>query len=127
MLRQTKTWILIIAVFAAVMAVLSYTINRPAETRTIALLVQDGHTLREIDLSEVRTPYTITLDWEDGQNIIEVEPGRIRVTDADCPDKVCVNRGWLSADSPAPIVCLPHHLEIRLQSSSSHDIDAVAQ
>ena len=50
-----------------------------------------------------------------GVNRIEVEPGRLRVAAADCPDRICVSQGWLS-DQSVPIVCLPHRLIIKLRS-----------
>ena len=47
-----------------------------------------------------------------------VEPGRIRVESADCPDKVCVNQGYIS-DGTVPIACLPHKLIIRIEGGDS--------
>ncbi len=62
--------------------------------------------------------------------MIRVEPGRIAVTAADCPDKVCVDAGWRS-DSASPIVCLPHRLVIRIEKDAAADPggipDAVAR
>ena len=55
------------------------------------------------------------MEWEDGYNVIEVERGRIRVAEADCPDQVCVRQGWIS-NSVVPIACLPHRLVIQLDS-----------
>ena len=42
-----------------------------------------------------------------------MEPGRIRVSAADCPDQVCVEQGYIS-DGTVPIVCLPHGLVIEI-------------
>ena len=83
---------------------------------TVVQVIQDGTVLREIDLSKVKEPYSFTVEAPDGgSNRIEVEPGRIRVADADCPDKICISQGWLS-DQTVPIVCLPHRLIIKLRS-----------
>lgn len=90
-----------------------------------ALVYQDGVCIRTIDLSRVDAPCSFTVEWENGYNIIEVERGRIRVSEADCPDKVCVRRGWVS-DSAAPIACLPHKLVIQLEGGGEADIDGVA-
>ena len=54
---------------------------------------------------------------------MEVRAGAIRVSEADCPDKICVGMGWLT-DGAFPIVCLPHRLMIRLKGTAA---DAAAQ
>ena len=47
-----------------------------------------------------------------------MEQGRIRVSQADCPDQVCVDQGWI-ADGTVPIVCLPHKLVIEIVGGGS--------
>ena len=52
-------------------------------------------------------------DGAGGSNTILVEQGRIRVIEANCPDQVCVDQGWIS-NGTVPIVCLPHKLMIQI-------------
>ena len=50
-----------------------------------------------------------------GYNIIRYEiGGGIRCTEADCPDKVCIETGEIK-DATAVIVCLPHSLTARIE------------
>ena len=122
---RTRTWIIILAALAAVLALLSFfSLTAKKEGKTVQIL-QDGVVIEEIDLSTVTSERSFTVEWTGGgSNIITVQPGRIRVTEADCPDRVCVGQGWLS-DQAAPIVCMPHRLMIRIKDSSGHD--AVSQ
>ena len=53
-------------------------------------------------------------DGRVGTNRIVVEPGRICVSEANCPDGICISQGWLS-DQDVPIVCLPHRLIIKIK------------
>ncbi|MBQ2093605.1 MAG: NusG domain II-containing protein, partial [Ruminococcus sp.] len=46
--------------------------------------------------------------------------------EAECPDKTCVNMGWLSSAS-MPIVCLPNHLVIEFAAGYEDGVDAVAR
>ena len=121
-LFKTRTWILI---FAAVLLLCAAAmlLLRGAHTGTVAEIVQDGKVLQRIDLAQVTEPYSFTVDCDGGSNVVTVEPGRIRVSEADCPDKVCVGQGWLS-DQAAPIACMPHRLIIRL---AGEEIDAVSR
>ncbi len=87
--------------------------SAPARRGTAKLYLR-GELIRTIDLSGVEEPYEFTVSSELGENTVRVEPGRIRVVSADCPDGVCVRMGWLSS---APIVCLPHELVILTERS----------
>ena len=69
-------------------------------------------------------PYYINLHSEFGINVVEVEYGRIRMLEADCPDGACVRLGWVSS-GVIPIVCLPHRVIIELHGGNGTDIDAV--
>ena len=80
----------------------------------VARISRDGVVLKEIPLDRVGRSYSCVLEDERGSNTISVERGRIRVSQADCPDQVCVDQGWIS-DGTAPIVCLPHRLTARVQ------------
>ena len=122
---KTKTWILIIAAAAVLCASASaILLGGTAPGRTVEILL-DGAAVRRIDLDAVTEPETFTLrSAGGGTNVIAVEPGRIRVLEADCPDLLCVKQGWLS-DGVAPIVCLPHRLVI--QPAARESADAVSR
>lgn len=127
---KTRTWILILAAVLLASGLLALWVwTRPSEG-TIANIYQDGVCIYSIDLSAVTEGYEMTIEDENGVNVIRVEPGRICVLEADCPDQVCVQAGWLS-DSASPIVCLPHRLVIRLEETagaeSEPDIDSVSK
>ena len=60
----------------------------------VAAITLDGEVLDEIDLTQVQEPYSFTVTGKDGlTNTVLVEPGRIRVEKADCPDQICVHQG----------------------------------
>lgn len=103
---------LLLAAVAASAAVLL--LRGRGEDHPVARITRDGVLLEEIDLNTVDQPYTLTFEDESGSNTISVERGRIRVSEADCPDRVCVNQGWIS-DGTVPIVCLPHRLMVEIR------------
>ena len=99
---------------------------RPAgEEHPVARITLDGELVREIDLTGVEEPFSLTVEGPAGlTNTILVEPGRIRVDHADCPDQICVNQGFIS-DGTAPIVCLPNKLIIQI-TGGGEALDAAA-
>ena len=85
-------------------------------------IVQDGAVLYTFDLVAAQDQ-TLEIEYEGRINTVQIENGRIRMLEAECPDKTCVHMGWL--DSKAmPIVCLPNHLSIEF-ADSEDDVDAV--
>ena len=86
-----------------------------------ARVTRDGVLLEEIDLDRVDAPYSIIFEDGSGTNTVLVEKGRIRVSEADCPDQICVHQGWIS-DGLIPIVCLPHRLLIEIVGAGG-DLD----
>ena len=122
---KTRTWVILIAAVAAALAVLSWALLRARQPGTVVEVVQDGVVLREIDLSAVTEEYSFVVEWPGGgSNTLLVQPGRICVSEADCPDQICVSQGWLS-DQSAPVICLPHRLMLRIQGGTA--LDAVAR
>ncbi len=122
---KTRTWIIIIAAAAVVLAALTaVTLNLKRDSAVVEV-VQDGTVIRQIDLNAVAREYSFDVFWRDGGvNTVTVRPGRICVSHADCPDLVCVNRGWLSTEV-TPIVCMPHRLVIR--AAGATELDAVSE
>ena len=122
---RTRTWIILLAAAALLLGLLSWRLLAARTEGAVAEIVQDGVVLYEIDLSAVTREEILVVEWpEGGSNTVRIQPGRICVSDADCPDRICVSQGWLSHQA-TPIVCLPHRLVIRLKGAG--DVDAVTQ
>lgn len=123
-MKSTKFWILLIVIVLLLSLIGTAAVLLWHGSGEVACIYQDGELLRKINLDTVTSPYHFTVTWEDGgENTISVEHGRICVSHADCPDQICVRTGWIS-DGVTPIVCLPNHLSIRIQSDTA---DAAVQ
>lgn len=116
---KTRTWIIVFSALLLLSAAVSVIIFT-GHTGSVANIYRDGECIYSIDLSLAQEGYELVFSDESGTNTVRVEPGRICIISADCPDKVCVNSGWIS-DSAAPIVCLPHRLVIRIEKTSAND------
>ena len=89
-----------------------------------AVVTVDGETVAvlPLDRDAVRT-----VGEDRGfSNTVEVSGGRVRVRDADCPDRLCVRQGWLSRDGESA-VCLPHKLTVTVRGGKAPSVDAVAR
>ena len=122
---KTKTWLWMIAVLLALTTIAALLLSR-CETGKLAKIYQDGVCICSIDLSAVTKAYSFTVtDGNGHENTVEVEPGRIRVAEANCPDHICVQTGWIS-DGLRPIVCLPAKLRIQMaDTTQAETVDAL--
>ncbi len=108
---KTRTWILILAAILLVCAAWIVGTRRRAPALTVGVY-SDGVCVRRVDLNRVKKEERLVVESaEGGSNVVLIQPGRICVESADCPDQICVMEGWLPEFS-LPIVCLPHNLLI---------------
>lgn len=104
----------------AIAGIIVYILMKNASVKDpIAEIYQNGVLIRSLPLSE-DCEFTVTCN--EGFNTITVKNGAVMISEADCPDKVCVKTGAVSGGA-IPIVCLPHRLEIRVINGSP-EIDA---
>ena len=95
---------------------------RNDRTGSDVIVLRDGKEIGRYSLSEDDI-FTIWGD-DESYNLILVNDGAAKVTDADCPDKLCVRQRSISKNGES-IICLPHKLVITIDSPEESDLDAV--
>ena len=113
---KTKYWIILLAVILVLCSASALYLMRPGEDASRAEILSQGKVLRIVDL---RIDQEFTVSTAGGTNVITVRDGKIAVTEADCPDHYCMNRGFCS--SGTDIVCLPNRLVIRFLGEQEID------
>lgn len=124
LLQKLRNDIIVVAVIviAAFSAFLIPDIIGKNREGGMAVIIQDNEEICRYTLSEDRT---VTIHGKDqGYNLILISGGTVDVTDADCPDKLCVRQKSISKNGES-IICLPHRLVILIESSEESDLDAV--
>ena len=85
----------------------------------IVKIKSGGEILYTIDLSKAED-CEFDIEYEGRVNTVEIKDHMIHVSDADCPDRICVDTGWIGGDRKSgPIVCLPNRLVIEFEKSSA--------
>lgn len=87
-----------------------------AELLTITI---DGNTQGEYSLSQKRV-----IEIGDG-NICEILDGKVKMTNADCPDQICVHHNAIEADGET-IVCLPNRVTLTVHNTEEQpEVDVI--
>ncbi len=97
--------------------------SRAAGGDAVAEVWQNGKLTRIVRLNELTGPVEFALDGA-YHNTIEAERGRIRFEEADCPDRVCVHTGWISAVGQTT-ACVPNRALIKIMGSAAPEEDVV--
>lgn len=88
----------------------------------LVFVLQDGEQVAAYPLSEDRTAI-ISYD-ENEYNLLMISGGTAFVSDADCPDRLCVSQKAISRKGES-IICLPHKLVILIDSEEVGEVDAI--
>ena len=127
MMQRNKFWIIFISILFIISSIACVVIFRFHGSGNTVTIYQEGNKIQQVHLDTVTTPYQITIEAKNGgYNTITVEQGRICISDASCPDHVCINTGWIS-DGAIPIVCLPNELVIQVDSKNESTVDGASQ
>ncbi len=113
---KTKYWVLLLAMLLVFSGGLSVFLLRSGQGKGYVEVWSDGKLQCTLSLD---TDRQITVTSKTGTNVITVRDGKVAVTDADCADHICINRGFCSGG--ADIVCLPNRLVLRFVDDAGMD------
>ena len=103
----------VILTAAAAIVVCIFLLSGSNGEHHIAVITSDGSIIRTVDL-DTAPDEVFTVESDGGSNTVCIKDGEIYVTEASCPDKICVKHGALRSEL-LPIVCLPNRLVIELR------------
>ena len=115
--------IMLVALISAITVYLTH-----AQGNVVVVKV-DGRVVKELSLSENAD---ITIEgYQGGVNLVKIEDGKAYVTEADCPDELCVKTGGISRAGET-IVCLPHRVVVEIKGNKiiqneSDDFDSIVR
>ena len=78
---------------------------------------------------EVYGTYALSEEQEidiNGTNHLSIRNGKADMTDADCPDKLCVHQRAISRDRET-IVCLPNRIVVEVTGAKEPSFDSIAK
>lgn len=117
---RKKDLLLILIVLCAAAAILSVRmLVCGAEAGSVTVKV-DGKITGTYDLDEDRE-----ISIHNGTNTLQIKDGRAKMTEADCPDQICVHQKAISEQGES-IICLPNKVVVEVSSGAESEIDTVA-
>ena len=121
-MTNKRRYDLLLAAGVLLLAGILYLFLRPGGSGAWAVVAVDGEETARYDLSQEKT---VILGEED-YNILQISGGGAAVVEANCGDHTCIRTGKISREGES-IVCLPHHLIIRIEGGEAAPFDAEAR
>lgn len=122
-----KKDIILIAAFVIIAVIAFVVINHFVKKDGAFVQIKvDGQVVNTIPVNQNET---LTIEgYQGGSNIVTIENGGVTMTDADCPDKLCVKTGRISKTGET-IVCLPHRVVVEIIGAAADDsgVDSIVR
>lgn len=96
------------------------------EDGNTVVIMQNGEFLQRLSLSDdLCDTDALYIESGGGYNILEIKNGRAYITEADCPDGLCMKQKAVDRRGES-LICLPHKLVITVEGETASDIDSFA-
>ena len=105
--------LLVLLLVIGLLIPLGYQLFHRTTGNTVTITI-DGKLWRTLPLS---SDTTVDIPGTGGTNTLRIKNGQASITEADCPDKLCVH-----------LVCLPHKVIVKVTAdASADDLDGIAK
>ena len=111
---------ILIGVILAVALILFGIVELAKEEGAYVLVRVDGKEVAKYNLSK-NAEYSLN----GGTNILCIKDGVAYLTDADCPDHLCVKQGEIS-NTGETITCLPNKLTVTVYGAEEAEVDLIS-
>ena len=122
--KSTKFWVVLIGVILVAAVAGMLVIQSVREEGAQVIITWNGEVEGTYPLDQDET---FVFEGENGgRNVVVIENGMVFVSEANCPDQICVNHKPTNQTAD-PIVCLPNKLEVKvIASETENQLDGVS-
>ena len=112
-----------VIIAAAAFLIINFAVKKDG---SYAVIKVDGKVIKTLDLNSGETTIEVN-GYQGGVNKVVINDGKVSMTEADCPDELCVKTGKISRVGET-IVCLPNRVVVEIKGSPDDDsIDSVVK
>lgn len=120
-LNKNDILLIIVVIFLSVCALIGYRLFYHQSGSFVQVTV-DGKVYKELPLDKDNV---IIIEGKGGTNKLSIHNGYADMTDADCPDKLCVKQKKIHYNGES-LICLPHKVVVTVISDKESQLDGIA-
>ena len=122
---QIRNDLILIAAVFIIIAAGSLFLFFGGDAGSYAVVTYNGTEIARYPLDEDRTETVFTGEDDCWSNTLVIQNGKVSVSDANCPDGICVSHRSISKTGET-IICLPHNFVISIAGADGGGLDGVA-
>lgn len=115
--------ILVLIVITILSSLGTFLLSRRHYDEKYVVISVDGKLYRELPLD--KNTETINIKSSKGTNVVQITGGKVRILEADCPDKICIKDGSISEPGQM-LVCLPNKVVVQVKGQKKTELDDTA-
>ncbi|MGL5755199.1 MAG: NusG domain II-containing protein [Paraclostridium sp.] len=119
---KKNDFFLILSIIVVVCAFLVFNHFKESGKADKVVIYVDNKVYKEVPLDKNEE---LTIKTENGYNKVKIHDKGVEVTQASCPDEVCVKTGFINKSNKS-IVCIPNKVSIKIISDEKNDIDIIS-
>ncbi|MCR5153554.1 MAG: NusG domain II-containing protein [Lachnospiraceae bacterium] len=98
--------------------------NITTKDGAVAVVYINSEKVAEYSLGK-NASYTFE-SYNGGSNVLVIEDGYVYVSDASCPDRICVHHRKINKNGQS-IVCLPNRFVVKIENGKEAELDGVTK
>lgn len=122
-MKKRKNDIMLVAAVIIVAALIWAFTRMTQKDGAYAVVTVDGEVYGTYPLD---TDTEVRIGDNEHYNVLVIKDGEAEITEASCPDKLCVKQGKAEYDGQS-IICLPNKVVVEIKGGKASDYDAVAK
>ncbi len=125
-LKRVKYDIFLVGILITVGAAVLLTAVFNGQGGEYVCIKTDGEVSAVYPLTENRR---VVINGANGTNLLVIENCQAYISEADCPDKLCVRQGKISMKGQS-VICLPHRIVVEItgqEQKDNSDIDVIVK
>jgi len=122
-MKKRRNDLLLLAAVVALATLLWLTLRVTRSTGAYVLVSVNGAQIGMYPLDEDLAP---RIGDDTKYNILVIKDGWAQISEASCPDKLCVHQGKVRYDGQS-LICLPNKVVVEIVGGEQSDYDAVAK
>lgn len=123
MITKGDKLLIIFILISSVLIFVGFSAYGFSKKDTYAVIEVNGEFYQKISLGKNGPNLKMKVNGMLGETEVEVAEDKVRIISSPCPDKDCVNQGWIKKPGQV-LVCLPNRVVIKIEGESfEKDID----
>lgn len=122
MITKGDKFLIIFVLISSVLIFVAFNAYGISKENNYAVIEVNGELYQKISLGKKGPNLKIKVNGPLGETEVEVAEDKVRINSSPCPDKNCINQGWIEKPGQV-LVCLPNRVVVKIEGKTQTNVD----